>query len=94
MFLCFSAFKEVFDLFDSNGGGTIDAEELDLALRSVGICLSQDDIIGVLESMDKDGMKLLIHLFFLSNILAKYCIVKCPSCVKVMEKLILMSFLT
>jgi Ca2+-binding EF-hand superfamily protein len=56
LYFCISAFKEVFDLFDSNGGGTIDAEELDLALRSVGICLSEDDIIGVLESMDKDGM--------------------------------------
>lgn len=55
MFLSISAFQEVFDLFDSNGGGTIDAEELDIALRSVGICLSEEDIIGVLESMDKDG---------------------------------------
>ena len=45
----------MFDLFDSNGGGTIDAEELDLALRSVGICLTKDDIVGVLESMDNDG---------------------------------------
>ena len=59
---CVSAFKEVFDLFDSNGGGTIDAEELDLALRSVGICLSEDDIIGVLESMDKDGTKICIFI--------------------------------
>ncbi|KAK3736135.1 hypothetical protein QZH41_004642 [Actinostola sp. cb2023] len=50
-----NAFKEVFDLFDSNGGGTIDAEELDLALRSVDIQLSQDEIIEVLTSMDKDG---------------------------------------
>ena len=45
----------MFDLFDSNGGGTIDAEELDLALRSVGICLTEIDIVGVLDSMDKDG---------------------------------------
>lgn len=49
------AFKEVFDLFDSNGGGTIDAEELDLALRSVDIQLSQEEIIDVLTTMDKDG---------------------------------------
>jgi len=53
--LHFSAFKEVFDLFDSNGGGTIDAEELDLALRSVDIQLSQEEIIDVLTTMDKDG---------------------------------------
>lgn len=51
----FKAFKEVFDLFDSNGGGTIDAEELDLALRSVDIQLSQEEIVDVLTAMDKDG---------------------------------------
>lgn len=45
----------MFDLFDSNGGGTIDAEELDLALRSVDIQLSQEEIIDVLTTMDKDG---------------------------------------
>lgn len=53
----FPAFKEVFDLFDSNGGGTIDADELDLALRSVDIQLSQEEIVDVLTSMDKDGKK-------------------------------------
>ena len=45
----------MFDLFDSNGGGTIDAEELDLALKSVDIHLSQEEIIDVLTAMDKDG---------------------------------------
>ncbi|XP_058972656.1 uncharacterized protein [Pocillopora verrucosa] len=50
-----TAFREVFDLFDSNGGGTIDAEELDLALRSVEIYLSQEDLLEVLSAMDKDG---------------------------------------
>lgn len=42
-------------MFDSNGGGTIDAEELDLALQSVGIKLNHEDLAGVLETMDKDG---------------------------------------
>lgn len=45
----------MFDLFDSNGGGTIDAEELDLALKSVDIQLSQEDLQDVLTAMDKDG---------------------------------------
>ncbi|XP_020613007.1 calmodulin-like protein 12 [Orbicella faveolata] len=49
------AFREVFDLFDSNGGGTIDAEELDLALKSVDIHLSQEDLQEVVGAMDKDG---------------------------------------
>lgn len=47
----------MFDLFDSNGGGTIDAEELDLAMRSVEIYLSQEDLLEVLSAMDKDGNK-------------------------------------
>lgn len=50
-----TAFREVFDLFDSNGGGTIDAEELDLALKSVEIHLSQEELQEVLSAMDKDG---------------------------------------
>lgn len=48
----------MFDLFDSNGGGTIDAEELDLALKSVDIHLSQEDLQEVVGAMDKDGKKL------------------------------------
>ena len=49
------AFREVFDLFDSNGGGSIDAEELDEALRSADIHLTKEEITEVLSSMDKDG---------------------------------------
>jgi len=49
------AFREVFDLFDSNGGGTIDAQELDEALKSADIHLTKDEISDVLNSMDKDG---------------------------------------
>lgn len=51
------AFKEVFDLFDSNGGGTIDAEELDLALKSVDVNLAQEELVEVVGAMDKDGSK-------------------------------------
>ncbi|XP_071487181.1 uncharacterized protein [Diadema antillarum] len=49
------AFQEVFDLFDSNGGGTIDADELQSALSSVDIHLPAQDIRDVLETIDKDG---------------------------------------
>ena len=45
----------MFDLFDSNGGGTIDAQELDEALKSADIHLSKEEIADVLTSMDKDG---------------------------------------
>lgn len=62
------AFREVFDIFDSNGGGTIDAEELDEALRTADIQLSKDEIDDVLTSMDKDGMENRL------NLLAIFCL--------------------
>lgn len=49
------AFREVFDLFDGNGGGTIDADELDETLRSVNICLESHQIAEVMLSIDHDG---------------------------------------
>ena len=49
------AFKEAFDLFDSNGGGTIDAEELKATLDSVGIEIEQEDIEDVMMKLDEDG---------------------------------------
>ena len=52
----------MFDLFDTNGGGTIDAEELDVALKSVGIQLTQVDLHDVLSAMDKNGKLLLASL--------------------------------
>ena len=52
----YTAFREVFDLFDGNGGGTIDAEELDETLRSVDICLESHQIAEVMLSIDHDGM--------------------------------------
>ena len=50
----------MFDLFDSNGGGTIDADELDATLRSVDICLKADEIEEVLTVIDKDGKSMTI----------------------------------
>lgn len=50
------AFREVFNLFDINGGGTIDADELDSALKSVEIHLTHQEIQDVLHVFDEDGM--------------------------------------
>uniref|UniRef100_H2ZDZ9 EF-hand domain-containing protein n=1 Tax=Ciona savignyi TaxID=51511 RepID=H2ZDZ9_CIOSA len=50
-----SAFKEAFDLFDNNGGGTIDALELKETLESVGILLDEAEIHDVMMRLDKDG---------------------------------------
>nr|XP_002129913.1 uncharacterized protein LOC100186906 isoform X1 [Ciona intestinalis] len=49
------AFKEAFDLFDNNGGGTIDALELKETLESVGIMLDEAEIHDVMMRLDKDG---------------------------------------
>lgn len=58
-FILSAAFQEVFNLFDSNGGGTIDADELQLVLGSVDIHLPAKDIRDVLEGIDKDGLTFL-----------------------------------
>ena len=49
------AFKEAFDLFDNNGGGTIDSAELKETLDSVGIEIDQEDIEDVMMKLDEDG---------------------------------------
>ena len=49
------AFREVFNLFDINGGGTIDAGELDSALKAVEIHLTHQEIQDVLHVIDEDG---------------------------------------
>lgn len=49
------AFREVFNLFDLNGGGTIDAEELEKALHSVDIKLTQEEVVELLAVIDDDG---------------------------------------
>ena len=49
----------MFDLFDSNGGGSIDADELDEALRSAEVNVTKEEINEVLSSMDKDGRGML-----------------------------------
>lgn len=50
------AFREVFNLFDINGGGTIDADELDSALKTVDIELTNQEIQDVLHVIDEDGL--------------------------------------
>ena len=42
-------------MFDVNGGGTIDAGELDAALKSVDIQLTRYEIEEVLQVIDEDG---------------------------------------
>ncbi|XP_065052372.1 uncharacterized protein LOC135681710 [Rhopilema esculentum] len=50
-----SAFREIFHMFDSNGGGTIRSEDLDHALRSVNIRLPKEEVNELFDGMDVDG---------------------------------------
>ena len=61
----YPAFREVFDLFDVNGGGTIDAHELHSALKSVDIHLSSEEIEDVLCVMDEDGNSVVVKPCFI-----------------------------
>merc|ERR1719402_1552656 len=50
-----SAFREVFELFDKNGGGTIDASELQKTLADVDINIDGPDLNEVMLTLDGDG---------------------------------------
>ena len=47
--------RELFDRFDTDGGGTISAFELDAALIQMGMNLSMDDIEAMMKEVDKDS---------------------------------------
>ena len=50
-----NAFREAFEIFDNNGGGTIDASELQKTLADVGINIDGADLTEVMLTMDGDG---------------------------------------
>ena len=47
--------RELFDRFDTDGGGTVSAFELDAALIQMGMNLSMDDIEAMMKEVDKDS---------------------------------------
>lgn len=47
--------REVFNRFDADGSGSIDAEELDQVLRSVGLSLQPNEVKAMINSVDADG---------------------------------------
>jgi len=53
----YSTFSELFDKYDLNKSGSIDAAELRTALCDMGAQLSEDQVDSILNSMDinKDG---------------------------------------
>ncbi|KAJ6806252.1 caltractin-like [Iris pallida] len=47
--------KEAFDLFDTDGSGTIDAKELNVAMRALGFEMTEEQIKQMIADVDKDG---------------------------------------
>ncbi|CAD6212479.1 unnamed protein product [Miscanthus lutarioriparius] len=47
--------KEAFDLFDIDGSGTIDAKELNVAMRALGFEMTPEQISQMIAEVDKDG---------------------------------------
>jgi len=47
--------REAFDLFDTDGSGTIDAKELKVAMRALGFEPSKEEIRKLISEIDKDG---------------------------------------
>lgn len=47
--------KEAFDLFDTDGSGTIDPKELNVAMRALGFEMTPEQIHQMIAEVDKDG---------------------------------------
>ncbi|CAA7395158.1 unnamed protein product [Spirodela intermedia] len=47
--------REAFDLFDTDGSGTIDAKELNVAMRALGFEMTDEQIRQMIADVDKDG---------------------------------------
>jgi hypothetical protein len=47
--------REAFDLFDTDGSGTIDCKELKVAMRALGFEPKKEEIKRMIAEIDKDG---------------------------------------
>merc|ERR1711991_476736 len=47
--------KEAFDLFDTDGSGSIDSKELKVAMRALGFEPKKEEIQKMISDIDKDG---------------------------------------
>lgn len=47
--------REAFDLFDTDGSGSIDAKELQVAMRALGFESGDQEIRKMIDDIDKDG---------------------------------------
>jgi len=47
--------KEAFDLFDTDGSGSIDVNELKVAMKALGMDAKSDEIRKLINDIDSDG---------------------------------------
>lgn len=47
--------KEAFELFDTDGNGTIDAKELSNAMRALGFEMTKEELNQMIADVDRDG---------------------------------------
>ncbi|KAI8474007.1 MAG: caltractin-like protein [Monoraphidium minutum] len=63
--------REAFDLFDTDGSGTIDAKELKVAMRALGFEPKKEEIKKMIQDIDKDGSGTIDFEEFLQMMTAK-----------------------
>jgi centrin-1 len=63
--------REAFDLFDTDGSGTIDAKELKVAMRALGFEPKKEEIKKMIADIDKDGSGTIDFEEFLQLMTAK-----------------------
>ena len=63
--------REIFDLFDTDGSGTIDAKELKVEMRALGFEPKKEEIKKMISDMDTDGSGNIDFQEFLEMMTAK-----------------------
>eukprot|EP01086_Lenisia_limosa_P002536 TRINITY_DN15_c0_g1_i2.p1 TRINITY_DN15_c0_g1~~TRINITY_DN15_c0_g1_i2.p1 ORF type:complete len:167 (-),score=66.44 TRINITY_DN15_c0_g1_i2:68-568(-) len=63
--------REAFDLFDTDGSGTIDAKELKVAMRALGFEPKKEEVKKMISDIDKDGSGTIDFNEFLEMMTAK-----------------------
>jgi centrin-1 len=63
--------KEAFDLFDTDGSGSIDAKELKVAMRALGFEPKKEEIRKMVQDADKEGTGKIDFAEFLEMMTAK-----------------------
>merc|ERR1712022_40466 len=63
--------REAFDLFDTDGSGTIDAKELKVAMRALGFEPKKEEIRKMIADADRDGSGVIDYPEFLDMMTQK-----------------------